>query len=247
MSKTVIVAGWHGVEAALSRPDVLPRRIWLEQGRSDERARRLTEMAAGLGVAVERVDAATLHRRSEGATHQGVLAEVPAAPTLDESDLEEILDGVSGAPLLLCLDGVQDPHNLGASLRVAAAAGVHAVIVPRDKSASLTPAARKAAAGADFLVPLITVTNLARTLDQLKARGIWLIGAAGEATQSIHEVDSRGAVAWVMGSEGSGLRRLTSETCDYLARIPMAEGVESLNVSTAAAVCLFESVRQRRG
>lgn len=245
MASSLILAGWHGAEAVLARSDSLPRRIWLEQGRKDERAQKLLAVASDLGIAVERTDSKTLARLSDGAVHQGVVVEMPPQQMLDEQDLIALLDGLEGAPFLLILDGVQDPRNLGAALRVAAAAGVDAVIVPKDKSSTLTTVARKAAAGADFIVPLFTVTNLARTLSVLKERGIWLTGAAGDSEQTVYDIDATGAIGWVMGAEGAGLRRLTREACDYLAKIPMANGVESLNVSTAAAVCLFESARQR--
>lgn len=245
MSRSVIIAGWHGAEAALERGDPLPRRLWLNPKRNDERAQRVRELAAALGVVVENADPASLDRLSEGARHQGVVLELPAQKAPGEEDLSDLLRSAGQGALLLVLDGVQDPHNLGACLRVAAAAGATAVIVPRDRAAELTPAARKAAAGTDQIVPLVTVTNLARCLESVKEAGVWLIGADGGAGQSIYEIDSKGPVAWVLGAEGAGLRRLTRDSCDYLARIPMHEAVESLNVSTAAAVCLFETVRQR--
>jgi len=162
-----------------------------------------------------------------------------------ESDLSEILRSLAEPPFLLLLDNVQDPHNLGACLRSADAAGVHAVIVPKDRSVSLTPVVRTVACGAAEKIPFVQVTNLARTMDQLREAGVWLVGTAGEATQNLYEIDLTGPLGIVMGAEGSGLRRLTRERCDFLARIPMLGSVESLNVSVATGVCLFEAVRQR--
>ena len=158
-----------------------------------------------------------------------------------------MLDEVQGPALLLILDGITDPHNLGACLRTADAAGVHAVIAPRDRAAGLSTVAQRVACGAADSVPYLMVTNLARTMRELKDRNIWLIGTDDQAAQTVHSVDTRGAVAWVMGAEGEGMRRLTRETCDVLARIPMLGSVESLNVSVATGVCLFETVRQRQG
>lgn len=246
MSKPVIVAGWHGAEAALRRGDPLPRCVWMNPRRADKRADKVRQLASGLGIRIESADPAQLDKLSDGARHQGVVVELPPQPVLTESDLPALIDRAGQQVLLLVLDNVQDPQNLGACLRAAAAAGVTAVIVPKDKSAELTPAARRAAAGTDMLVPLVTVGNLARALEVIKEAGVWLVGATGEAEQSIYEVDCAGPTAWVLGAEGSGLRRLTSENCDWLARIPIDDAVESLNVSTAAAVCLFETVRRRR-
>jgi 23S rRNA (guanosine2251-2'-O)-methyltransferase len=164
-----------------------------------------------------------------------------------ENDLHAILDGLKVPPFLLILDNVQDPHNLGACLRSADAAGVHAVIVPKDRAVSLTPAVRSVASGAAEQVPFVAVTNLSRAIDRLKDRKVWVIGAADEAVESLYDTDLSGSLALVMGSEGKGLRRLTREHCDSLVRIPMAGSVESLNVSVAAGICLFEAVRQRSG
>jgi 23S rRNA (guanosine2251-2'-O)-methyltransferase len=181
---------------------------------------------------------------SGGNAHQGVVA--LCTETTRPEDLEDILAHVDATTLLLLLDGVTDPRNLGACMRTAAAAGVNAVVVPRDRSASMTDVASKAAAGAAELLPLIAVTNLARAMDQIKEAGIWIAGATGDADRSIFDLDLRGPLAWALGAEGSGLRRLTRERCDWLARIPMHEQAESLNVSVATGVCLFETVRQRR-
>jgi len=165
---------------------------------------------------------------------------------LGEADLYDLLDGLEVPPLLLILDSVQDPHNLGACLRTADGAGVHAVVVPRDRSVGLTSAARTVACGGAETVPFIQVTNLARVMEHFKESGVWLVGTDDEAEQSIYDIDLKGPLALVMGSEGKGLRRLTAEKCDFLAYIPMAGSVESLNVSVATGVCLYEAVRQRK-
>lgn len=190
------------------------------------------------------VNAARLQGLSPEAPHQGLVAQVSLRA--GGRSLEELLDAVTSETLLLLLDGVTDPRNLGACLRTAAAAAVDAVIVPRDRSASLTSVASKAAAGAAEAVPLIAVTNLARAMKQMQEAGIWITGAEMRAQSSLYDVDLTGARAWVLGAEGSGLRRLTREHCDTLVHIPMSDSVESLNVSVAAGVCLFETLRQRR-
>ena len=187
-----------------------------------------------------------LARAVPGLKHQGVVAQYAAPQNLGEGDLDELLGKVEN-PLLLVLDGVQDPHNLGACLRSAGAAGVAAVIVPRDRAVGVTAVVRKASAGAADQVPLIRVTNLARTLKTLKDAGVWIVGLAGEAEKSLYEMDLKGPIAIAMGGEGDGLRRLSREHCDYLAKIPMTGIVESLNVSVATGVALFEAVRQRGG
>ena len=179
------------------------------------------------------------------ARHQGVAARVDAARRVQH--LEDVLDTLEEPPLLLVLDGVQDPHNLGACLRSADAFGVHAVIAPKDRAVGITATVEKVACGAAETVPYITVTNLARTLREMKERDIWVAGAAGEAEQDLNNFKHKGALAWVLGAEGEGLRRLTRETCDELVRIPMLGSVESLNVSVSAGICLFEARRQRKG
>ena len=185
-----------------------------------------------------------IERQAGGARHQGVIARVQSTRIYDERDLEGLIEAAA-KPLLLILDGVQDPHNLGACLRSAAAAGATAVIVPKDRAATLTPTARKVAAGGAERVPLVRVTNLARCMKELQDAGIWIVGLAGEAEASLYSVDLKGPIAIAMGGEGEGLRRLTREHCDYLAKIPMASGMESLNVSVAAGISLFEALRQR--
>jgi 23S rRNA (guanosine2251-2'-O)-methyltransferase len=204
--------------------------------------------AAGrYGVAVHLEDRATLDRLSGGAPHQGVVARCGAvACARNENDLSGILGSAGGPPLLLVLDGVQDPHNLGACLRCADAAGVDGVIVPADRAVGLTATVRKVACGAAETIPFMRVTNLARCLRSIRERGLAIVGAAGEARETFHDVDFSGPVAIVLGAEHKGLRRLTRESCDCLARIPMLGRVESLNVAVAAGIFLFEAVRQRR-
>ncbi|HET7371593.1 MAG TPA: 23S rRNA (guanosine(2251)-2'-O)-methyltransferase RlmB [Gammaproteobacteria bacterium] len=239
-----LVYGIHAVEAALKRGAL--DRLWLLRGRGDRRLESIASAASKQGVTLERVARDELDRLTGTAAHQGAVAEVRAAAPGNEQTLETLLDELAAPPFLLVLDGVQDPHNLGACLRSAAAAGVHALIAPKDRAASLTPAARKVASGAAEIVPFVQVTNLARTLRSLKERGIWTVGLAGEADQPLYDFDLAGPLALVLGAEGSGLRRLTKEHCDFLARIPMTEAVASLNVSVSAGVAMFEAVRQRQ-
>jgi 23S rRNA (guanosine2251-2'-O)-methyltransferase len=240
-----IVCGWNAVQAALERRSAEVERIWLSTRRDDKRAAAVESAARAAGVAVERVKPDELDELAEGVRHQGVVARVRRqAAVVDEHSLPALLKNTNH-PLLLVLDGVQDPHNLGACLRSAAAAGAAAVVVPRDSSAPLTPVARRSAAGAAESLPLVTVTNLARTLRELKDAGVWIYGASHDAEAAIYETDLSGPVALVLGGEGKGLRRLTREHCDGLFRIPMSGAVESLNVSVAAGISLFEAVRQR--
>lgn len=241
-----VAYGLHTVRVLLARTPARVRRVLLVAGKDAGRLAEIRTIAARSGIQVTTVDEATLDKLAEGGRHQGVLAEVTARSGDPETQLEEALEAASGPPLLLVLDGVQDPHNLGACLRSADAAGVAAVIVPRDRAAGLTPVVRKVAAGAAETVPLVSVVNLARTLRELKDRGIWLTGTDDSADKSLYDVDLTGPLALVMGSEGEGMRRLTRECCDQLVSIPMGGAVESLNVSVAAGVVLFEAVRQRR-
>jgi len=236
--------GINAVEALLqARPEQVTR-IWVEAGRG--RPARLAERAREHGITVETAAAATLDRLTDGARHQGVVAEFRPNPALHDAELEALVERAGPEALLLILDQVQDPHNLGACLRSAAAAGATAVVVPRDRAAGLTPAARKAASGAAEWIPLVETANLARLLERLKPLGVWCIGLAGEAEGALWETDLTGPLALAMGGEQHGLRRLTRARCDGLARIPMAGPAESLNVSVAAGVALFEAVRQRR-
>lgn len=244
MSDTRLIHGFHAVTAKLRHAPDDVREIYVAEGRQDGRARDLLKLAESAGVRVMPTDAARLDGLAGGGRHQGVVARVAAAPK--HLTVDDILDTLTEPALLLVLDGVQDPHNLGACLRVADAAGAHAVVAPRDRACGLNATAIKVASGAADTVPYITVTNLARSLREMQEREVWVLGAAGEADKDIYTVEQKGAVAWVLGAEGAGLRRLTRETCDELARIPMLGTVESLNVSVAAGVCLFEARRQRR-
>ncbi|MDS4042811.1 MAG: 23S rRNA (guanosine(2251)-2'-O)-methyltransferase RlmB [Candidatus Competibacter sp.] len=243
-----LIHGLHAVAAALKYEPEQVTELWVEYRRYDARIQVLMDEAANRAVSVRRADRAELDRLSGGVRHQGVIARLTVRQRIhDEADLPALLETVAGAPLLLVLDGVQDPHNLGACLRSAAAAGVHAVIAPADRAAGPNATVRKVACGAAEIVPFVSVTNLARALRDLRERGVWLVGAAGEARDTLYEVDFTPPTAIVLGAEEKGLRRLTREVCDRLARIPMAEGgVESLNVSVAAGVFLFEARRQRR-
>jgi 23S rRNA (guanosine2251-2'-O)-methyltransferase len=238
-----LLAGFHAVTARLRHAPGSVREIYVDAKRRDPRVRELTALADARGVRVVPVDNARLAGLAGDARHQGVVARVD--PGTRPVDLDELVQGLSQSAFLLLLDGVTDPHNLGACLRVADAMGVHAVIVPKDRSAGLSPVVVKVASGATESVPLIPVTNLARTIEELKTAGIQVLGAAEEGSQSLLEVRLDGPVAWALGAEGAGLRRLTRERCDTLVRIPMFGQVESLNVSVAAALCLYETRRQR--
>ena len=240
-----VAYGIHAVRVLLSRDPARVRRLLVAGGRDDGRLGGLRALALQAGVVVVDADAARLDGLADGGRHQGVVAELEPRATDPETLLEQALEAAVGAPLLLVLDGVQDPHNLGACLRSADAAGVAAVIVPKDRAAGLTPVVRKVAAGAAETVPLVAVVNLARTLRALKERGVWLVGTDDAAGRALFDADLTGPLALVMGSEGEGLRRLTRDCCDLLVSIPMAGAVESLNVSVAAGVVLFEAVRQR--
>jgi 23S rRNA (guanosine2251-2'-O)-methyltransferase len=245
MNEAQLVWGLHPVREALLRAPERVLEVWILAGRTDGRMEEVLSLARENGIACQPVRRETLEGMAGGGTHQGVVARLAPAAALDENDLEALLDGLSEPALLLVLDGVQDPHNLGACLRTADAAGAHAVIIPRDRAAGLTPAARKAAAGAAELVPLIRVVNLARCLRNLKDRGIWLAGAEAGGPDAF-SADLSGPLALVLGGEGAGLRRLTRETCDLLVSLPMKGRVESLNVSVAAGVLLYLAVRARR-
>jgi 23S rRNA (guanosine2251-2'-O)-methyltransferase len=240
-----ILYGIHAVEAVLERNPERIIEIYALKGRDDERLLPLLNEARRFGISVSLMSRKVLDDKAESAQHQGVVARMKAGPSYNESNLPDILAG-HAAPLLLVLDGVTDPHNLGACLRNADAAGALAVIVPRDNSAQLNATVRKVAVGAAEAVPLVAVTNLARTLRQLQELGVWVVGTAGEAEQFLYDTKLQGPIALVMGAEGKGMRRLTRETCDELVKLPMAGSVSSLNVSVAAGICLFEAVRQRR-
>jgi 23S rRNA (guanosine2251-2'-O)-methyltransferase len=242
-----LLFGFHPIEAALERSGGRIQSLLVASESRNPRARTLADQAREQGVHVRTEPRAALDRRSGGERHQDVIAEFVPDNIWGEQDLERLLDAIDGSPLLLVLDGVQDPHNLGACLRSADAAGVGFVILPKDRSAGLTPVARRAAAGAAEILPIVLVTNLARVLKRLKDTGVWLAGTTDQADQSIYEAELKGPLALVMGAEGKGMRRLTEELCDFRLRIPMLGTVDSLNVSVATAVCLFEAVRQRSG
>ncbi|MBM3345836.1 MAG: 23S rRNA (guanosine(2251)-2'-O)-methyltransferase RlmB [Betaproteobacteria bacterium] len=237
------VFGFHAVLARLRADPKSVQEIFLDEARDDARARDLVKASEAAGVRLMRVPAQRIDGMQGGGRHQGVLARVEllAMP----KTLDDLLDEVNGPPMLLVLDGITDPHNLGACLRVADAVGVHAVVAPKDRAAGINATVSKVASGAAETVPYYMVTNLARTLNELKERGIWVVGTDERADKSLYQAGIPEAVAWVLGAEGEGMRRLTRERCDLLVKIPMLGGVASLNVSVASGICLFESVRRR--
>jgi 23S rRNA (guanosine2251-2'-O)-methyltransferase len=249
VSEGSIVFGLHAVRTLLQQRPERASLLLLQKGREDARATELLHIAQQAGVRIEWRDARELEKLAGSDHHQGACLQIRAMGALGEGALDELLDRATAPPLLLVLDGVQDPHNLGACLRTADAAGVTAVIVPRDRAAGLSPTVRKVASGAAETMPLIQVTNLARTLRWLKEREIWIVGTDGQAEKSLYAISStgsfKGPLAIVLGAEGAGLRRLTRESCDALVNIPMRGVVESLNVSVATGVVLYEAVRQR--
>jgi len=238
------VYGIHAVHAMLEKhPDrVVTLRI--SERRDDPRIRKIEELAKKHGKTVQRIDPHSLKQLLGDVAHQGVLAEITALSVWDEDALLTSFQTAS-SPLLLVLDGVQDPHNLGACLRTADACGALAVVVPKDRAAQLTPTVRKVAVGAAETTPIVAVTNLARTLKLLKDAGVWIVGADADGGKLPHEVDLKGGIALVLGAEGSGLRQLTRQNCDWIVRLPQLGAVESLNVSVAAGMLLYEAVRQR--
>lgn len=246
MSEDVLVFGIHAVRTLLRRHPQRVSRLLLQKGREDARILELQQLAKEHRVQVQWNEVSQLNKLAGGERHQGACIYVRPAAVLGEGALDDLLDDLAEPPLLLILDGVQDPHNLGACLRTADAVGANAVIVPRDRAAGLSPTVRKVASGAADVLPLIQVVNLARTLRWLKERGVWIVGTDDAAKQSLYECDLSGSLALVLGAEGAGLRRLTRDSCDVLASIPMQGVVESLNVSVAAGVGLFEARRQRR-
>jgi len=239
------VYGFHAIEAILRHEPERILNVWLLSGREDKRLETMSDTLSRQGIKFQKTNREKLDELADSSRHQGVVANCRMAPTRNENFLNQLLDGLDEPVFLLILDGVTDPHNLGACLRTADAAGVHAVIAPKDNAATLNATVRKVASGAAETTPFIAVTNLARCLRSLKERGIWLVGAAGEVETSVYQQDLKGQLGIVMGAEGKGLRRLTRETCDHLITIPMPGNVESLNVSVATGVCLFEAVRQR--
>ena len=244
-SNTRLIHGFHPIMARLRHDPESVKEIYLDNNRQDRRVKDLLRLAEQAGARIVQVEHPRIEGMAPNARHQGVVARVDARQKAIH--LDDVLDTLEEPPFLLVLDGITDPRNLGACLRVADAAGVHAVIAPKDRAVGLTDVAIKAASGAAETVPYIMVTNLARTLRELKERDIWVIGTAGEASDDLYTAQwPTGGIAWVMGAEGDGMRRLTRETCDALVHIPMGGSVDSLNVSVAAGVCLFEAVRRRR-
>ena len=244
MSESWIV-GINPVEGALSNDAERVRELVIEQGQRNARVLELGERAKALKITVNHRPREQLDKLAGEARHQGVAALYEAPPIAHENDLAALMERDGSNTLVLVLDGVTDPHNLGACLRSAAAAKVTAVIVPKDRAVGLTPVVRRASAGGADRVPLIAVTNLARTLRELKDAGVWITGLAGDTDTSIYGVDFKGPVALVLGGEGEGIRRLTRELCHFVAKIPMPGTMESLNVSVATGVVLFEALRQR--
>ena len=244
MSESWIV-GINPVDGALGNDAERVRELLVEQGQRNARVQELAERAKALRIPVHQRPRAELDKLAGEARHQGVAALYDPPPMTHEHALAELLERDGAETLLLVLDGVTDPHNLGACLRSAAAAKVTAVIVPKDRAVGLTPVVRRASAGGADRVPLVAVTNLARTLRELREAGVWITGLAGDTEASVYGVDFRGPAAVVLGSEGEGMRRLTRELCDFVAKIPMPGSMESLNVSVAAGVVLFEVLRQR--
>ncbi|WP_026957894.1 MULTISPECIES: 23S rRNA (guanosine(2251)-2'-O)-methyltransferase RlmB [Aliagarivorans] len=240
-----IIYGLHAVQALAERSPERFIEVYALKGRQDERLLPLLNELKRLGCSVQQMPRKALDDKAGNTQHQGIVARIKGGRRYSEADLADLVEQAS-SPLFLVLDGVTDPHNLGACLRNADAAGVAAVIVPKDKSAQLNATVRKVACGAAETVPLVVVTNLARSLRDLQQLGVWLVGTAGEAEQLIYDCKLQGPMAIVMGAEGKGMRRLTRETCDELVKLPMAGAVSSLNVSVAAGICLFEAVRQRR-
>ncbi len=243
MADSRLIHGFHAVLSRLRQNAASVRELYVDEARDDRRMRELKEVAAGHGLRLMPVDAKRLDGMTGNQRHQGVAARVELARL--PVHLGDVLEALSEPPLLLVLDGVTDPHNLGACLRVADAMGAHAVVAPKDRAVGLNATVAKVASGAAETVPYIAVTNLARTMRELKDRGVWLIGADEHGDQTLYEAKLDGALGWVLGAEGEGMRRLTRESCDLLVRIPMMGSVESLNVSVSAGICLSETRRQR--
>ena len=239
-----MIFGIHAVKAVLASDPVRFIEVFVLKGREDDRLLPLITELKDLGITIQEAGRKALDDKVDGASHQGIIARVRPGKQYNENNLDDLL-ATTENPLLLILDGVTDPHNLGACLRNADAAGAVAVIVPKDRSAQLNATASKVACGAAEIMPLVRVTNLARTMRALQDKGVWIVGTAGEATHDLYHSKLTGPLAIVMGAEGEGMRRLTRETCDDLIKIPMAGSVSSLNVSVATGICLFEAVRQR--
>jgi 23S rRNA (guanosine2251-2'-O)-methyltransferase len=244
MAQHEFIYGIHALESVIEREPERLIEVFVLKGKDEKSVHNIVTQARRFGASIQFCQRKTLDDMVDSVQHQGIVAKVKPGKVYNENDLAKIVEA-HNQPFLLILDGVTDPHNLGACLRTADGAGVHAVIVPKDNSASLTPVVRKVACGAAEVIPLIQVTNLARTLRDLQALGVWIVGTAGEADKNIYECKLNGPMALVMGAEDKGMRRLTREHCDELIKLPMAGSVSSLNVSVATGVCLYEIVRQR--
>lgn len=244
--QTEKIYGLHAVSSLLAKHPERVQKLHVQKGRDDKRMQAIISVAKDHGVIVEYVGKDKLDTLSEEHNHQGIIASCSPSESYQENDIPSFLEGLTKPAFLLILDSVQDPHNLGACIRTADAAGVDMIIMPKDKAVGITPVVRKVACGAAETLPVVSVTNLARTMRLLQDAGIWLYGAAGEAEADIYNTDLTGPIAVVMGAEGKGLRQLTRQHCDGLIRIPMAGSVSSLNVSVATGVCLYEVVRQRQ-
>ncbi|MCX4193477.1 23S rRNA (guanosine(2251)-2'-O)-methyltransferase RlmB [Methylophaga sp. OBS1] len=240
-----IIYGLHAVQAALDVPVSRIKEVWLAADRQDQRVEALLTAAREQGIVVHKAERETLDKIAPEVQHQGCAARCKPLESLDEKGLLDLIENLSEPAFLLILDGVQDPHNLGACLRTAEAAGVHAVVAPKDRASGLTATAVKISSGAAERVPFAQVTNLSRLMKDLQQLGVWLVGTSGDAQQSLFQIDLKGPVAIVLGAEGKGIRRLTRDNCDEVIYIPMQGEAESLNVSVAAGVCLFEAYRQR--
>ena len=238
------IYGIHAVHTMLKSAPQRVSELHVQRGRLDDRLQKIHKLAEQHGVALQWATVKQLDGKAEG-RHQGVMALCSPGETYDESFLLKLAEEKGRDALFLMLDGVTDPHNLGACLRAADGAGVQAVIVPKDNSVGLTPVVSKVACGAAETMPLVMVTNLTRTLEKLQQQGAWVVGTTGEAEQLIHDIDLTGPMVLVMGAEGPGMRQLTQKQCDFLAKLPMAGEVSSLNVSVATGICLYEVVRQR--
>lgn len=243
MSQVQFIVGFHAVLSRLRHAPETIIEVYVDEGRRDKRLQEALSMLKQHCVQYQAVDTQTLDHYAKGVRHQGVVAKVNQVDM--PLTVEELLDRITGPVHLLILDGVTDPHNLGACLRSADAAGVHAVIAPKDRSVGLNATVRRVACGAAEHIPYITVTNLARTLRMLKEHHIWVVGTSDQAQKSLYDLELTSSIAWVMGAEGDGIRRLTRETCDELVSLPMQGTVESLNVSVASAICMYETLRQR--
>ena len=241
-----IVCGIHAVGALLKNRLRRTKMLYMSDERADKRIQDLEDMALALKIPIEYLSSQSMNQRFANISHQGIVAYAMPLPDYGEGDLERLL-GLQKKPyLILILDGITDPHNLGACLRSADAAGVDFVIIPKDKNAKVTPVVSKVASGALEAIPLVRVTNLARSMDMMKQLGVWIYGAAGEAHETLYQLDCKTSIALVMGAEDKGLRHLTRERCDQLFSLPMLGSVSSLNVSVATGICLYEVVRQRR-